>query len=379
MSVVGPRRLHELLDAVVAVGSGLDLPTTLRQITTAATTLVDAKYGALGVLDESGDRLSEFITVGIDAEAHTAIGSLPEGHGILGVLIVDAKPLRLPDLKEHPDSHGFPPHHPDMRSFLGVPIRIRDEVFGNLYLTEKQSDEVFSDIDEELVVGLAAAAAVAIENARLHARVSNHALSEERERIARDLHDTVIQRLFATGLSLQGTISLVDREPATAKERIETAIDDLDDTVKKIRTSIFALESTRRVREGIRDRVLGLCRDATGPLGFEPQVTFSGPIDAVVDDAASADITATLQESLSNVAQHARATSVHVELRVDDGELTLTVTDDGVGPPSDVEHTGHGLRNMAGRAEDHGGRFHLGPGSGRGTTVVWAIPLAGGR
>ena len=117
---------------------------------------------------------------------------------------MDAKPLRLPDLSEHPDSYGFPPNHPPMRSFLGVPIRVRDEVFGNLYLTDKSSAEVFTDVDEELVIGLAAAAGVAIENARLHSKVQEMALLEDRERIGRDLHDTVIQRLFATGMSLAG-------------------------------------------------------------------------------------------------------------------------------------------------------------------------------
>ena len=110
------------------------------------------------------------------------IGNLPEGHGILGTLIIDAKPLRLPDLGEHPDSYGFPPNHPPMQSFLGVPIRLRDEVFGNLYLTDKKSAEVFTDVDEELVVGLAAAAGVAIENARLHAKLHDMALVEDRER-----------------------------------------------------------------------------------------------------------------------------------------------------------------------------------------------------
>ena len=149
-----------------------------------------------------------------DRRRHPAtIGDLPEGHGILGLLILDAQPLRLPDLREHPDSSGFPPHHPPMRSFLGVPVRVRDEVFGNLYLTDKTTAEVFTDVDEELVVGLAAAAGVAIENARLHARVQEFALVEDRERIARDLHDTVIQRLFATGLSLQGTARLVRARP----------------------------------------------------------------------------------------------------------------------------------------------------------------------
>src|SRR5687768_2746109 len=206
MDQAGPQRLRQLLDAVLAIGADLDLAGMLRRIIDSAVDLVDAQYGALGVLDESRTRLSQFITAGIDDDARRAIGNLPEGHGILGLLIVDAKPLRLPDLTEHPDSYGFPPNHPPMRSFLGVPIRVRDEVFGNLYLTDKSTAEVFTDVDEELVIGLAAAAGVAIENARLLTRVNDLALSEDRERIARDLHDTVIQRLFATGMLLQSTL-----------------------------------------------------------------------------------------------------------------------------------------------------------------------------
>src|SRR5829696_9799502 len=222
--VAGARGLRQLLDAILTIGLDLDLPAMLRRITQSAAELVDAQYAALGVLDDSRTRLSQFITVGIDDDTHRAIGNLPEGHGILGLLIVDAKPLRLPDLSEHPDSFGFPPHHPPMKSFLGVPIRLRDEVFGNLYLTDKATAEVFTDVDEELVVGLAAAAGVAIENARLHNRLQEMGLVEDRERIARDLHDTVIQRLFATGMSLQGTARLVRAEPGAAIARIENAV-----------------------------------------------------------------------------------------------------------------------------------------------------------
>ena len=207
----GPTSLRQLLDAVMAIGSDLDLEATLRRIVEAATALVDARYGALGVLDADRTGLVQFITVGIDDETRRAIGDLPKGHGILGLLIRDPRPLRLPDLHEHPDSFGFPPHHPEMRSFLGVPVVVRGEVFGNLYLTDKQSAEAFSDIDEELTVALAAAAGVAIENARLHARVRDLALLEDRERIAMDLHDTVIQQIFATGMSLQATSRLAEQ------------------------------------------------------------------------------------------------------------------------------------------------------------------------
>src|SRR5690606_24867276 len=128
------KRLRQLLDAVVSIGSDLDLPAMLNRIVTAATELVDARYGALGVLDETGTRLSQFLTVGVDEEGRRAIGDLPAGHGILGLLILDAEPLRLDDLRKHPDSYGFPANHPPMTSFLGVPIVSRDQVFGNLYL-----------------------------------------------------------------------------------------------------------------------------------------------------------------------------------------------------------------------------------------------------
>ncbi|MFF2503752.1 GAF domain-containing protein [Streptomyces sp. NPDC058067] len=160
-------RLHGLLEAVLSVGRGLDLAQVLRSIVEAAVTLVDAEYGALGVIGDDR-KLSEFLTVGIDDERRAAIGALPSGHGILGELIRHPEPLRLPELSEHPHSYGFPANHPPMRSFLGVPIRVREEVFGNLYLTEKRSDKEFDAEDEAVLSTLAVAAGVAIENARLY-------------------------------------------------------------------------------------------------------------------------------------------------------------------------------------------------------------------
>lgn len=369
----GPRSLRRLLDAVLTVGSDLDLSTVLQRIIESATELVDARYGALGVLDATGTYLTEFITVGVDDETRRSIGDLPHGHGILGVLIVDPKPIRLPDLHEHPDSYGFPPNHPPMQSFLGVPIRVRDEVFGNLYLTDKTSAEVFSDIDEELVVGLAGAAGIAIENARLHEQLSEVALLEDRERIARDLHDTVIQQLFATGLSLQGAAKLAQR-PEVA-ERIESAIERLDVTVKHIRSAIFGLEGSRGDRGGLRDRVLSLVDEATGPLGFKPRIVFEGPVDAAVTPKVADELLATLREALTNVAKHARAEHVDVSLAVD-GELVLIVADDGVGIKEEAaDGEGHGLRNMARRAEQLGGSMRIGTGGDRGTTLEWRAPL----
>jgi signal transduction histidine kinase len=372
--VAGPRRLRELLDAVLALTSDVDAPSVLRRIVEAAVELVDARYGALGVLDDSGTRLAQFITVGIDDDTHALIGALPEGHGLLGSLIVDAKPLRLPDLREHPDSFGFPPHHPPMRSFLGVPIRVRAEVFGNLYLTDKTSAEAFTDVDEELVVGLAAAAGIAIENARLHSRVQQFALVEDRERIARDLHDTVIQRLFATGLSLQGTLRLVRTDADATETRIEAAVDDLDLTVKHIRSAIFELEASRVSRAGgVRERVLGLGREAAAALGFEPRCLFEGPVDSAVDEDLAGDLLATLREALSNIARHAHATRADVEIVVTD-QVIVRVVDDGIGPPAPDTRRGHGLKNMDARAARHGGRFEVRAGLPAGTVLEWRVP-----
>lgn len=399
-SVAGPRSLRQLLDAVVSIGSDLDLPTMLHRLVEVATDLVDARYGALGVLDDTGTRLAQFITVGVSEEERRAIGPLPSGHGILGLLIVDAKPLRLPDLRAHPDSYGFPPNHPPMRSFLGVPIRVRDQVFGNLYLTDKQSAEAFTDVDEELAVALASAAGVAVENARLHARIHELAVVEDRERIARDLHDTVIQRLFATGLSLQATPALVRNDPDRAIERITAAVDELDVTVRHIRTAIFDLERTGTDHEGLRSDILAMLSDSAESLGFEPRVVFDGPVDTAVPPEVGEQLLVTLREALTNVARHAHASRVEVDVEVGDG-VELRVADDGVGIAADVDSdrpdepreveagdvetgdvetderapTGRGLRNMAARAEQLGGGCTVSARPEGGTLVRWCVPL----
>ena len=163
-------RLSALLDAVMAVSADLDLADVLTRIVRSACELVDAKYGALGVLGVDGEHLVEFVTQGVTAEQRAEIGDLPRGHGVLGLLIREPRPRRLRDIAGHPDSHGFPPNHPPMHSFLGAPVRIRDEVFGNLYLTEKQGAADFTADDEAILVALAAAAGIAIDNARLYER-----------------------------------------------------------------------------------------------------------------------------------------------------------------------------------------------------------------
>ena len=212
------RRLDGLLEAVVAVGSDLSLPAVLKRLIEAACTLSGARYGALGVVGEDKD-LAEFITVGIDDALRERIGALPRGRGVLGVLLDQPEPIRLADLGEHAASVGFPPNHPPMHTFLGVPIRVRDNVFGNLYLTEKAGGEAFTEQDEDLVVALAAAAGVAVENARLfgEAQRNQRWLSATTE-IARVLtHDEdeeaalalVVDRAVSCSGALRGAMLLV--------------------------------------------------------------------------------------------------------------------------------------------------------------------------
>jgi signal transduction histidine kinase len=366
-----------LLEAVVAIGSDLDLPATLRRIVEAGTHLADARYGALGVLDPTRTSLAEFITVGVDEETRARIGDPPKGHGVLGLLIHDPRPLRLTDVRDHAESFGFPPGHPQMRSFLGVPISVRGEVFGNLYLTDKRSAEVFTDIDEELVVALASAAGVAIDNARLHARVRDLVLLEDRERIAMDLHDTVIQQLFAVGLSLQGTLRLLD--DVDVARRVELAVADLDSTIKRIRSTIFALDSpSAPAARSLRRDVLDVASEMRPALGFDPRVSFEGPVDTVTRDRLVDEVVTVVREALSNVARHAHADRVDVRVDVDGDALVVEVTDNGSGlpaPPAETSTTGHGLRNLRARADRLGGTFSVRSGAERGLTLKWCVPL----
>ncbi|MEY2476865.1 MAG: hypothetical protein QOG87_2180 [Actinomycetota bacterium] len=370
-------RLRQLLDAVLSVGTDLSLPDVLRRIVEAGLALVDARYGALGVLDEAGHGLVAFINVGMPDETVEQIGHLPEGHGILGLLIVDPEPLRLGDLRTHPDSYGFPAHHPPMRSFLGVPVRVRNEVFGNLYLTDKQGADEFSAEDEELAITLARAAGIAIDNARLHGRLRDVTLIEDRERIAADLHDTVIQRIFATGLALQSTARRSDNPEVI--DRIQESVADLDDTIRQIRTTIFALQTARVASRTLREEVLTIVTEAAPSLGFEPFLRLDGPLESEVDDEAGRQMLTVLREALSNVIRHARARRVEVEVSVHHGELVMRVSDDGVGLGDPVTGTGRGLPNMTKRAEALGGTCAVGtPPVGAGTRVEWRVPASAG-
>ena len=369
----GPRELRRLLDATLLVGSDGDLATVLQHIVEAATDLVAARYGALGVLDDQGHRLAQFLTVGVTPEERAAIGNLPSGHGLLGLLIEEPEPLRLPHLQEHAASSGFPDAHPPMTTFLGVPIRVRGEVFGNLYLCDKAGGDVFTDVDEEVVVVLAKAAGIAIDNTKLHTRVADLALFADHDRIARELHDTVIQRLFSIGLSLQGALRMTDDPVLSA--RLERSVQELDETVREVRTAIFDLQTARLPGRSLRQEILALCAESGRTLGFEPVVRFDGAIDTSIDDEVADHLLAVLREGLSNVKRHAGARRAEVDVTVVGELLVLVVADDGRGPRR-AGPAGRGLHNMQVRASKLNGSCGLEARAGGGSVLRWTAVLS---
>jgi len=366
-----PDDLQHLLDAIVSIGSELSLPIVLRRIIETATDLVDAQFGALGVLDESGTHLSQFLYSGIDDATAAAIGDLPSGKGILGTLIVDPRPIRLAELSAHADSFGFPPNHPPMGSFLGVPIRIRGQVFGNLYLCGKTTGAEFTSADEQLVIGLATAAGVAIENARLHARVGELRVVEDRERIARDLHDTVIQRMFAIGLRMQG-LAATTSEAATV-ERLKQMIEDLDDTVRDIRTTIFELQRPRIPGRSLRQEILDLVDEINSPSNLSIAIQFDGPVDLAVPDTTADHLIAVVRESVTNAVRHSGGSEIAIDISVGD-HLEARVSDNGSGV-EDHAPRGNGLRNMQSRALELGGECKVDRSQSDGTLVTWRVPV----
>jgi len=352
------------------IEADVELPILLRHLVEEACSLVDARYGALGVLNEARTGLEQFLTVGLSEEEERRIGLRPTGRGVLGLLNTDPEPLRLADLAAHPDSYGFPDHHPPMKSFLGLPVCSRGAVYGNLYLTEKRGSETFNDEDLAMAEALALAAGIAIENTRLNERVRILSVLADRDRIARDLHDRVIQRVFAVGMTLQGATRLDDLGEVLNK--VDKAVDALDATITEIRTAIFELEDGGG-HHGLRHGVLELAGELASLLGSRPDVTFIGPVDAGVPPHVADHVLAVVREALTNAAKHAEASHFSVIISVAD-DVTLEVIDDGKGiglPPGD----GLGLHNLRSRAERLGGTFEVQAPEEGGTLLVWRVPV----
>jgi signal transduction histidine kinase len=365
---------RHLIEAGMTLAAELSVDAVLRRIIELGVALTDATYGALGVLTPDGRSIEEFVTVGVSDEERAAIGDPPVGHGLLGALITEARPIRIPDISADARSVGFPPNHPPMRSLLGAPVAGRGRVFGNIYLTDKRGADAFDDEDERVLIVLATQAAVAVENARLHDEAERAAIElrrlemlDERERIAKELHDGVIQSLFAVGMSLQGLASM-SAEPETVR-RLEGAVEDVDHAIRDLRNYIFGLRpgilADRQVDQALKE----LAREFSDRSGVVTVVDVD--VDAASHLASqAADIVQIVREALSNVGRHADATTCRVRLVRDrEGGFLLEVDDDGSGFDPATLSAGMGLANLRERAGSLGGTLEIVSGDGEGTTL----------
>jgi signal transduction histidine kinase len=369
-----------LLEAGMALASERSLGVVLQRIVELAVDVTAARYGALGVLTPDGRLIEEFITVGVTEQERAAIGDPPTGHGILGLLIREPHPLRLTDVASDPRSVGFPPNHPPMRSLLGLPVVAKGQVFGNIYLTEKQGAEAFDQEDQRALEVLAAQAGVAIENARLYEETERAArelrrleVLDERERIAKELHDGVIQSLFAVGMGLQGMAALTEDEDIAG--RLERAVEEIDHAIRDLRSYIFGLRpgilTDRQLDQALRD----LGEEFATKTNVVTVVTVDEGVASELAPLAS-DIVQITREALSNVGRHAAAATCRVALSRDSkGAAELIIDDDGVGFDPEEGHIGMGLQNLRQRVESLGGELTIESGAETGTTIRAVLPI----
>jgi signal transduction histidine kinase len=361
-----------LVDGAAVVTAQSDLAALLRSTVDLARETTGARYAALGVIGEHGT-LVEFIHACFVPGAAERIGNLPVGRGVLGTLIHSAKTIRLDRLQDHPDSSGFPPHHPPMSNFLGVPVRVGDRVFGNLYLTEKPGG--FEEEDELLVEALAVIAGTAISNVRTHQRLRRLAVVDDRERIARDLHDAIIQDIFAVGLLLQGLALRTDNE--RERSDLDEAIRRLDEAIATLRRFIFDLRPPAWSERSVVSDITRLVSQLSDPYGTDVRVNIGPEIEAdgqVPGDVID-NVIQIVREATSNALRHSNSDAVQVSIGMSGGFLVVTVEDGGIGFDAGGAHHGMGLSNIRLRAEKLGGETTIRSRPGEGTTVKVLLPI----
>lgn len=366
--------LDALNRAALSIAGELDSEKVLQQIVDTARELVGARYAALGVPGQYG-RMHRFVHSGMTRAQVERIPHLPLGRGLLGTIVAERKPIRVKHIAEDPRSIGFPSGHPLMTSFLGVPIIGAGDPLGNLYLTDKIGEEGFSDSDEKLVEMLAAHAAIAIQNAQLYEQVERLAILEERTRIGMDLHDGVIQSIFAVGLTLESTRLVLPDDAGESSQLLDSAIVGLNDAIRDIRNFILDLRP-RRFSGDLSQGLARLVREFQANTMIPVSMTVSQQLDNLPTSLARA-IFLTTQESMANVARHARASNVTLTLMRSAESVTLIIHDDGRGfdPFDDSRQVGHGLANMQARSEGLGGTFQIRSAPGDGTTITMRLPL----
>lgn len=373
------RQLRALDEAIRGISGVLDVDRVLQLIADRVRSLAEAQYAAIGIVDADG-AIERFITSGISEEERARIGELPRGRGLLGLIIRENRSYRIPDIRAHPESFGFPPHHPPMRSFLGMPIHAGGAVVGRLYLTNKIAAAEFSADDQDLVERFARHAGIAIENARLHDQVRRLAVVDERDRISRDLHDSVIQAIYAQTLALDDVPELITEDPAEASRRVDEAIEALHAVIRDIRNFIFGLRPVLLENGSLLDGVRILADELRRNGGVDVEVAVTATDDelATLPVELVAELLAVTREALSNIARHAMAEHARVTLTLDGDDVRLDVSDDGKGfdARAALEAGHHGLSNMRARMNALGGTFEVDSGTG-GTRIIMGVPQGG--
>jgi signal transduction histidine kinase len=364
------------LDAAVrGIAGVLSVDRVLQLIVDRVRDLVAAEYAALGIVGPFG-AIDQFITSGMSDEQRRRIGALPRGRGLLGLIIREDRALRIDDIAGDPRRSGFPPEHPAMSSFLGVPVRSKGQSIGNLYLTNKTSAPAFSESDQRLVEMFALHAGIAIENARLHEEVQRLVVVEERHRISQDLHDSSIQSLYGVALSLEDVPEMMAEEPAEVTVRVDRAIDSIHQTIRDIRNFILGLQPELLDSADLASGI--------GTLAAEFQVNTVIDLDvrvpsdlADVPPEVAAHVLAMTREGLSNVARHSAATRASIELVRMGGTLRLVIGDNGRGFDSARarERRQHGLTNLQSRAAAMGGSLAIDSEPGVGTRLEATLPM----
>ena len=362
--------LKAVSDAVLAIGAELSVEEVLQNLVHSARTLVDARYAALGIPDDDGG-FSAFLTSGMSDKLIASLGPLPRTHGMLGAILEAPTPFRTSDIHEDPRFNGWWPRgHPDMRSFLGVPIVSQEGVIGAFYLTEKEGAQEFGRADQEVIELLASHAAIAITHARLSEQSRELSVISERNRLALDLHDVVSQKLYSLVLTAEAAATLLDRDAEAAREQVVKLQGIAREALDELRSLIFELRPPDLVRDGLcgalRKHVEVLRRVQSAEVDME------GDLELQADPQRDAEVFRIAQEAMQNALRHAQASRVVVRIGGGDGHLQLDVVDDGVGfdpQAAGLRSQRLGLTSMEERAQRIGGRLEIRSVEGEGTTV----------
>jgi signal transduction histidine kinase len=369
-------QLELLNEAAIAITAELGLDRVLQRIVDLARDLAGARYAALGVPDRQGG-LEQFITSGLTPEETKRVGHLPRGDGLLGLLLREPNPIRVADIHADPRSAGFCANHPPMRSFLGVPIVSHGKLLGNLYLTDKIDAAEFGANDEQLIVMLAAHAAIAIDNARLYREVGRLAVVEERERIGMELHDGIIQSIYAVGLTLEYATLVLDDQPQVARERLNQAIAELNDAIRDIRSYILDMRPQRFAGKDLATGLTELVRAFRANTFVDVDLDIDPQVSAAIESNLATGLFHIAQEGLANIAKHAQARHVRLSVGRDGDNLVLELQDDGRGfdPQSVMSYAGHGMRNMEERARLLNGEWRVDSAPNAGTRLRVRLQL----